>query len=115
MSISDREFENVTYTDLVQLKENQVAEGFLYEYKLQIYGRSDDDKREALKDVSSFANSAGGHIVIGMDEQQGLPTDLAGICGRSPKAGLGEATFERLGERPDEDHRCSGAGAVSSV
>jgi hypothetical protein len=79
MSISDREFENVTYTDLVQLKENQVAEGFLYEYKLQIYGRSDDDKREALKDVSSFANSAGGHIVIGMDEQQGLPTDLAGI------------------------------------
>ena len=79
MSISDREFENVTYTDLAQLKENQVAEGFLYEYKLQTYGGSDDDKREALKDVTSFANSAGGHIVIGMDEQQGLPTDLLGI------------------------------------
>jgi len=79
MSISDREFDNVTYTDLAQLKENQVAEGFLYEYKLQTYGGSDDDKREALKDVTSFANSAGGHIVIGMDEQQGLPTDLVGI------------------------------------
>jgi Putative DNA-binding domain len=79
MSIADREFENVTYADLVQLKDNQVAEGFLYEYKLHTYGGSDDDKREALKDVSSFANSAGGHIVIGMDEQQGLPTDLAGI------------------------------------
>jgi hypothetical protein len=79
MSIAEREFESVTHADLVQLRDNQVVEGFLYEYKLHTYGGSDDDKREALKDVSSFANSAGGHIVIGMDEHQGLPTDLVGV------------------------------------
>src|SRR5262249_43692703 len=39
---------------------------------------SDEGKRELLKDVSSFINTAGGHIVIGMDEVGGLPTDLVG-------------------------------------
>src|SRR5947208_12664782 len=79
MSVADRDFDNISEADLLQLKDNQIAEGLLYEYKLQTYGRSDDDKREALKDVTAFANSAGGHIVIGMDEQQGLPADLVGI------------------------------------
>jgi hypothetical protein len=79
MAISDREFENVSESDLTQLISSQIAEGFLYEYKSQTYGGSDDDKREALKDVSSFANSAGGHIIIGMTETQGLPTALVGI------------------------------------
>jgi hypothetical protein len=69
----------VSEIDLAKLIENPVSEGFLYEYKSQTYGGSDDDKREALKDVSSFANSAGGHIVIGMDEKQGVPTALDGI------------------------------------
>jgi predicted HTH transcriptional regulator len=61
------------------LRDNQVPEGLLYEYKLQMYGGSDEDKREALKDVSSFANAAGSHIIIGMDERRGLPTALVGI------------------------------------
>src|SRR6266436_4947839 len=79
MAIVNPEFDNVKEIDLAELIENQVSEGFLYEYKSQTYGGSDDDKREALKDVSSFANSAGGHIVIGMDEKQGVPTALEGV------------------------------------
>jgi predicted HTH transcriptional regulator len=33
--------------------------------------RADADVREFLKDVSSFANTAGGHLIIGMDEAGG--------------------------------------------
>jgi hypothetical protein len=61
------------------LIENKVAEGLLFDYKLQPYGRQDADKKEFLKDASSFANTAGGHILIGIAENEGLPTSIPGI------------------------------------
>jgi hypothetical protein len=81
MSIGNVNFEEITEADLAQLKENKVAEGILIEYKRDLYSRSDNDKRETLKDTTSFANSAGGHIVIGMAAADGVPTDLVGIEG----------------------------------
>ena len=36
------------------------------EYKRETYGTNDDQRREFLADVSSFANAAGGDLVIGM-------------------------------------------------
>jgi hypothetical protein len=45
----------------------------LGDYKRDIYGNSENDKREFLADVSSFANTIGGDIVIGIDEASGLP------------------------------------------
>jgi predicted HTH transcriptional regulator len=47
------------------LCENEVSEGILIDYKRDLYEHTPDGKREFLKDVSSFANSAGGHIIIG--------------------------------------------------
>jgi len=79
MGITKPNFERITESDLTELRESQIAEGLLIEYKRDAYGRSDDGKREILKDVSSFANTAGGHIVIGMAETGGLPTDLVGL------------------------------------
>jgi hypothetical protein len=81
MSLNNAEFEKVEEQDLLQLIESQVAEGILIEYKRDLYGRSDDDKRELLKDTSSFANTAGGHIVVGMEESGGLPIELLGVSG----------------------------------
>ncbi len=43
------------------LIEAGVPEGILVEYKRQTYARNNDGVKECLKDVSSFANSAGGH------------------------------------------------------
>jgi predicted HTH transcriptional regulator len=36
----------------------------------------DADKKEALKDITSFANSAGGHLIVGMEETDGVPVRL---------------------------------------
>jgi hypothetical protein len=79
MAITNIDFESITEGDLDQLKQDGVAEGITLDYKRDAYERSDDGKRELLKDVSSFVNTAGGHIVIGMDEAEGLPTGLPGL------------------------------------
>lgn len=79
MAITNLDFETISEKDLEQLKRDEVAEGITLDYKRDPYQPSDEGKRELLKDTSSFVNSAGGHIVLGMDEVGGLPTDLIGI------------------------------------
>jgi Putative DNA-binding domain len=71
------EFE--TEADLQQLWDNEVAEGILIDYKRDLYGGSDLEKKEFLKDVSSFANTAGGRLIIGMSEQGGTPNGIPGV------------------------------------
>jgi hypothetical protein len=79
MAITSVDFEAISERDLIQMKEDQVAEGLTLDYKRDAYACSEDGKRELLKNVSSFINTAGGHIVLGMDEVGGLPTDLRGL------------------------------------
>ena len=79
MAITNSDFETIGERDLVQLILDQVAEGLTLEYKRDAYAPSDEGKGELLKDVSSFVNSAGGHIVLGMNEAGGVPTELVGL------------------------------------
>lgn len=65
--------------DLQALIANGVAEGRTIDYKRQMPGNSDGDKREFLADASSFANTGGGDLVYGIDEIGGLPTQIAGV------------------------------------
>lgn len=68
-----------TWAEIKSLHANQIPESEILDYKRDCYGNSDKDRREILKDVSSFANTRGGHIVIGVDEDQGVPTAVSGI------------------------------------
>jgi Putative DNA-binding domain len=79
MSLSGKPLSLVTIDDLQALIDNQVAEGKEYDYKVQLIGNSDSDKKEFLADVSSFANTNGGYLIFGMDEKEGLPTALTGF------------------------------------
>src|SRR5271168_964792 len=81
MSITNIDPQRVSKAGLEALRENEVPEGILINYKRDCYGPTEDDKREFLKDVSSFANTAGGDIIIGMDEKGGVPTNLIGVEG----------------------------------
>jgi hypothetical protein len=68
-----------TEDDLLALINNGVSEGRTIDYKRDLPGGSDSDKKEFLADVSSFANTSGGDIVFGMAEENGLPTAIVGI------------------------------------
>jgi hypothetical protein len=69
----------VSENDLTSLISGGVAEGRTIDYKRELPGNTDADKKEFLADVSSFANTAGGDLIFGMDEDQGLPTRIVGI------------------------------------
>jgi hypothetical protein len=79
MSLGRLNFESVSEQDLRDLIAAGVPEGLSVEYKRDPYGRADADVKEFLKDVTALANSVGGHIVIGIDETGGLPTNIKPI------------------------------------
>ncbi len=81
MSLGTLNFDDISEGDLKELIDVGVPEGLKIDYKRDLYGTSDNDKKEALKDISSFANSFGGHLIIGMDENKGIPTEITGLHG----------------------------------
>jgi hypothetical protein len=81
MSISRANFDQISETDLQGLVDTGVPEGILVEYKICSYGRADSDVKEFLKDASSFANTPGGHLIIGMDEVESVPTRIVPLVG----------------------------------
>lgn len=79
MSLSRLNFETISESDLLEQISAGVPEGVLVDYKRSMYGGSDSDTKEFLKDISSFANTSGGHLVIGLDETAGIPTSAFGL------------------------------------
>ena len=74
-----KRLDDIAEQDLVALISNGVREGRTIDYKRELPGKSDGDKKEFLADASSFANTAAGDLVFGMDEDQGLPTQVTGV------------------------------------
>jgi hypothetical protein len=81
MSLGRLNFDDISEADLTALINAGIPEGILIDYKRETYGNSDHDVKEFLKDVSSFANTAGGHLVIGMDETGGVASAITPITG----------------------------------
>jgi hypothetical protein len=79
MSLNNKPLTELTEQDLRELIDNAVPEGRTIDYKLELKCLQDVEKKEFLADISSFANTLGGHLVIGMDEVDAVPTDLKGI------------------------------------
>ncbi|MFA5122298.1 helix-turn-helix domain-containing protein [Zavarzinia sp.] len=66
----------INESHLKRLIEAKVPEARNIEYKLKSYGDGERDRAEWLADVTSFANTAGGDIIIGMKEIAGVPTGI---------------------------------------
>jgi hypothetical protein len=79
VALSNINFDQISESDLIEHITAGVPEGLLIDYKKDVYGRTDADIREFLKDVSSFANTSGGHLIIGVDETAGVPTKVTAI------------------------------------
>ena len=65
--------------DLQALLDSGVAESKMIEYKSELPGSNDEQKKEFLFDVSSFANASGGHLIYGIIEETGIPTQMNGL------------------------------------
>jgi hypothetical protein len=82
----DKPLKQIGLSDLKELILDEVKEGTTIDYKRDMYcfdrinpqGR-DKDIEEFLKDITSFANTIGGHLIIGIDEADLAPTDILGI------------------------------------
>lgn len=71
--------ELATRERLKELLASQVHENLTIEYKRDLPGTSDVDKREFLADVSSFANASGGYLFYGIEEKDGIPNEILGL------------------------------------
>lgn len=75
-----KDFDSIGIEDIQWLVNQRVTEGQKLEYKRALYERNDEGTRELLRDVTSIANSSGGYLLFGIDEdQEGAPTELVGI------------------------------------
>jgi hypothetical protein len=72
--------ENMTSETLDGLVANPVREKHTIDYKASTYGAKHAQRREFLADVSSFANTVGGDLVIGIEEKDGLPVGVSGVA-----------------------------------
>lgn len=86
MEFNSKLLENIQEEDLENLKNRQVAEGKMIEYKLSLPSNSDADKKEFLADISSFANASGGSLLFGILEKEGIPVEIPGLAGINPDA-----------------------------
>jgi hypothetical protein len=66
--------------DLQALVADAVAESKTIEYKQEMPGGTREEKIKFLAAVSSFANTAGGDLLIGGPAQDGIPTAVSGIA-----------------------------------
>ena len=75
----NKSIKDIPEKDLQELRDRQEVEGKTIEYKQELPGNTDADKKEFLADVSSFANSSGGDLIYGMVEEGGIPVELKGL------------------------------------
>jgi hypothetical protein len=79
----------ISETDLVELVDDRYREGKILEFKTDLWrlvkadnpDQVDRDSQtiEFLKDVSSFANADGGHLIVGIKDKDGAASELRGI------------------------------------
>jgi Putative DNA-binding domain len=77
--VLDKPLDEIKEEDLASLIDTGTPELKTLDYKRSLPGTSDDDRKEFLADVSSFANAAGGHLIFGMRADEGVPVELSGV------------------------------------
>lgn len=80
----NKTIENLKFEDIEWLVQNGVTENQNLEYKREVWGNTDANKKEMLKDIVSMANRYGGYIIIGIEEES--ETGKAGAINNIPDA-----------------------------
>ncbi|SFJ99599.1 AlbA family DNA-binding domain-containing protein [Paraburkholderia megapolitana] len=83
--------EHVTEADIQQLIDHGVREGRTLDYKRD-WPTSPQERARIAEDVCAFANTLGGDLVFGLDEQEGVATAIVPIPLKDVDAALREVT-----------------------
>src|SRR5580692_6908285 len=81
MSLQDILLDKIGEDEVQRLLSMGVPESSYLDYKQATYGDAGNDRSEFLADISSFANTLGGDVVIGVAEKNGVPTALTPFTG----------------------------------
>lgn len=100
MALLDIPLDRATEADLHRLIVTGARESVWIDYKRATYGGTDADHAEFLADISSFANTLGGDLVIGVEARQGVPVSVAGLTTDADKELLRLEHMARAGLEP---------------
>src|SRR6266700_1804252 len=78
------------HADLMTLISDRVPEAFDLDFKSEMYGPTDRDRRDAATDVAALANTAGGLLILGIEE------DSQARATAAPGLTLSEADERRI-------------------
>jgi hypothetical protein len=79
MMTFSKQLDLINEADLQVLVDNQVPEDKLTEYKQELPGGGESQRKEFLYDVTAFANASGGDLIFGMKEQGSRAAGLVGL------------------------------------
>jgi hypothetical protein len=81
MPIFNKPVDEVGFDDVEQLVSEGIQEGKQIEYKeyLNLDNDSVEHKTKLLAETTSFANSNGGHLIVGIPDDEGRPEHAAGF------------------------------------
>lgn len=80
----EKSLDQIDAADLQALVEQQRAEGRRLDYKLELPGGGAEATKEFLADITSFSNTDGGDLILGIRDEDGTAAEVIGI----PSEGL---------------------------
>lgn len=86
--------------DILALREKEIGESRVLDYKREMYTSGDADKRDLACDISAFANSSGGFLIVGVecDEEANKPTEITGIDKSNAESRIESVCLDRIDE-----------------
>jgi hypothetical protein len=100
MALQHIPFDTIDASHLQALIDARAAEARDIDYKEETYGGKDAERVEFLADVSSFANTAGGDLLIGITAKDGIPSAFKPFTGNADAELLRLDSMARTGLEP---------------
>jgi len=79
MDLFNKPINELTIDDINTIVQNEIPESRSLDYKLELPAMTEAGNKELLKDMSAFANTMGGYLIYGINEEKGVPTGVHGL------------------------------------
>jgi len=79
MELFNKPLIDLKIDDINTIVQNKIPESRGLDYKRELPPQTDAGNKELLKDISAFANTTGGYLIYGIEEKEGIPTEILGV------------------------------------